>query len=335
MGVSITEVAKATGVSRMTVTRVMRGDAVSDATRVRVLEAMASMGYVPSPAARAMRSKDRLVATQSGCFALVFGSDTQNSDEFFCEIARGAEHEAGVHGLCALHIHWLDDLAASWPRMQALLSAGGVCGAILAGQFSKRDVEVFSKALKNVVIVDGPAPADARVASIEAENVGGCELALKHLLARGNKELVVLSGPTDHYFTGAMLQAVGNLKGEFRSVRVVNTNYTAQGGGEALRAVLRDGHAFDAVFGNDALCIGGMRALAESGLRVPDDVAVVGFDNISLSAHLKPSLTTVNIDKRRLGREAVNALVALVRDQHETTGLRTIIRAELVERESA
>ena len=94
MGVSIVEVARAADVSRMTVTRVMRGDAVKPATRQRVLDAMFALGYVPSTAARAMRSKDSLRANQARCFAMVFGGDTQKADEFFCEVTRGVEHKA-------------------------------------------------------------------------------------------------------------------------------------------------------------------------------------------------------------------------------------------------
>ena len=83
MGVSIVEVAKRAKVSRMTVTRVMRNDSVREVTQKRVLKAMRELGYVPSKAARAMRSSDPLRSSQSSCFALVFGVDTQNADDFF------------------------------------------------------------------------------------------------------------------------------------------------------------------------------------------------------------------------------------------------------------
>lgn len=119
--VSILDVAAKAGVSRMTVTRVLRSDSsVRPSTRARVMEAMQELGYVPSAAARALRSKDQVRGTGALCLALVFGSDTQVADGFFCDVARGAEQEAAANGLCLLQVHGQDTFTASWPRLQAV-----------------------------------------------------------------------------------------------------------------------------------------------------------------------------------------------------------------------
>src|SRR3989339_1516404 len=113
---SINEVAKKAAVSRMTVSRVMRGSpSVSVETSKRVLRVMKEVGYVPSLAARAMRSKDNLRASGSVCCALVFGADVKAADGFFCDVARAAEEEAASNGLCLLQSHWQDRFGASWP----------------------------------------------------------------------------------------------------------------------------------------------------------------------------------------------------------------------------
>ena len=334
MGVSIVQVAQVANVSRMTVTRVMRGDPVRDATRKRVLVAMSELGYVPSTAARAMRSNDALRSTQSSCFALVFGVDTQNADEFFCEVARGVEKKAAEFGLCALQVHWLEDLKSSWPRMQAVLAVNGLCGVILAGQFSAQEVNAVQNAVDNVVIVYRPVPPGAAAWGIESDNAGGCELALEHLLASGSKKAVMLAGQKDHYFTKAMQKAGRNLRSKFATFKIIHTDFSSENARSAINELLEKGYEFDGVFGNDTTCVGAMRALADRKIKVPQQVRVVGFDNIPVGEFLKPSLTSINIDKQKLGSEAVRMLVELVRGNEDARTLKTVVNANLIKRES-
>ena len=115
----------------MTVSRVIRGEkSVSPETRQRVLSVMKDLNYVPSTAARAMRSKDQLRANGSLCCALIFTPETQHADGFFCDIARAAESEAAKHGLCLLQSHLQENVDASWPRLQTVFSIGSVLSMI-------------------------------------------------------------------------------------------------------------------------------------------------------------------------------------------------------------
>ena len=110
---TIQDVAQKAGVSSMTVSRVICGEgSVSPATRKRVLSVMQELGYVPSTAARAMRSKDKLRANSILCFALIFGADVKTAESFFCDVVKGAEQEAAAHGLCLLQSHWQDSFEA-------------------------------------------------------------------------------------------------------------------------------------------------------------------------------------------------------------------------------
>lgn len=335
MGVSIVQVAQRARVSRMTVTRVMRGDSVREATRKRVLSVMSQLGYVPSLAARAMRSKDSLRSTQASCFALVFGVDTQNADEFFCEVARGVEKRAAEFELCALQVHWLENLESSWGRMQSVFAVDGLCGVILVGQFSVNEVQGISKVQPNIIMVDGPVPGEGlRVGAIESDNIGGCRLALEHLLQQKVRRPVVVTGPKDHYFSKAMMSGVRKYRSKFESVKVIKTDYSSGNAKKVINELLVKKTEFDGVFGNDTVCLGVMRALAEKKIAIPRKVKVIGFDNIPVCEFLKPALTSINIDKQKLGGEAVRMLVDIVRGNDERRDLKTVVNASLIKRES-
>jgi LacI family transcriptional regulator len=107
-----------------------------------------------------------------------------------------------------------------------------------------------------------------------------------------------------------------------------------EAGRSQINRILEDNVKFDAVFGNDTLCIGAMRALAEKGIPVPGKIKVVGFDDIPACKFLAPSLTSIHIDKQRLGMEAVKMLVAIVRNGKIYGKIKVPIKAELKKRES-
>jgi LacI family transcriptional regulator len=332
---SILDVAARAKVSRMTVTRVLRSDSsVRPTTRTRVMKVMQQLGYIPSPAARALRSKDSLRGTGALCLALVFGSDTQVADGFFCDVARGAEQEAAANGLCLLQVHGQDTFEASWPRLQAVFSIAGLCGVILAGEFSQPEIDAIHKHTEHVVLLDRPAPCRVPVASVEADNVAGCKLALEHLLERGCRRLLVLTGQKDHYFTQAMREAAEMYRPRFSALDIVHGNLTAEFGKDAVRQLWTDGKGYDGIFGNDEAAIGAMRALADLKVSIPDDIKIVGFDDIPHAQYITPTLTSISIDKHQLGREGVKTLMELIREPRQADEIKKVIRARLVIRES-
>ncbi len=334
--VTISDIAARVGVSRMTVSRVISNDAhVKPETRKKILAVMQELGYVPSPSARAMRSCDKLLTGQNSCFALVFGTDTQNADEFFCEVARGVETQAAANGLCALQVHWLDDPHASWLRIQSVCSVVGMCGIILVGQFSREDIESISRVTPNVILVDCPRPAETLCVSVESDNVAGCELALRQLIRAGSRRPVVIAGPEEHYFSRAMQLAINNLRDEFEAVEVLYSDYTSQSGERIVCDLIGRGVKLDGIFANDTLCLGGYRAIMKAGLSIPGDIRMVGFDDLPMCEFLTPSLTSVNIDKRQLGSQAVRCLLQLVRGQADQRNIKTTINATLIKRGSA
>ncbi len=336
MAATIMTVAKEAKVSHMTVTRVLRGEGnVSEGRRVRVLKAMEKLGYVPSPIKRGVRSKDRLRWSGGLCFALIFGAYTQVADEFFCAVTRGAEQAAAKNGLCLVQVHWQATEFESWPRMQPVLAMDGFCGAVLVGQFTRHEMEKILAHAGNVVVVDAPGPEDLPVASVESENFRGCILALDHLVKGGARRILVLTGPADHYFSQTMEMAAETFRSKGRKIDIVATDYSPRGAQAAVEQLWREGKRYDGIFGNDEVAIGAMRGLADMKVNVPREVRVVGFDDISYGAFSSPRLTTVSIDKHRLGFEAVETLVAMVRKEGKGEQIKKMVKAKLVVRESA
>ena len=335
MSISISQVAARAGVSTMTVSRVLTGNgSVSDKTRKRVLKVMTDLGYVPSTAARSMRSKDILRSSAGSCFALIFGADTQMADEFFCDVARGAERESVNYSLCPLQVHWQESFNATWPRLQTILSITGMCGAVLAGQFSKGDIEKIQKHTKNIVVIDSPVAGDAGVASVESDNLGGCKLALGHLAERKCSRVLVITGPKKHYFSQAMMDASRQFSDKFECIEMVEADFTIQGGRDAIHQVWKNGKHYDGVFSNDTMALGANYALSELGLKIPKEVKLIGFDNIIYGQCSKPPLSTIDIDKAKLGCEGVKSLIELIRGHKEVSEIKKVIPAKLIIRES-
>jgi len=335
MAVSISQVALKAKVSNMTVSRVLTGNgSVSEKTRKRVLKVMASLGYVPSAAARSMRSKDMLRSASSSCFALIFGADTQNADEFFCGVARGAEKEAANYNLCPLQVHWQDSFDASFPRLQTILSITGMCGAILAGQFHKSDIKKIQRHTKNIVVIDSPVDSDAEVGSVESDNLDGCKIALNHLARQKCRRILIITGPKTHYFAQAMAEAAKQFSDKFEHIEVVESDYTVVGGRDMVIELWQRGKFYDGIFSNDTMAIGANYALSKLGLKVPNQVKLIGFDNIVYGQCSQPPLSTIDIDKERLGSEGVKTLVEMIRGNNNSLQIKKIVPAKLIIRES-
>jgi len=335
MSVSISQVAVKAGVSNMTVSRVLTGNgSVSDKTRKRILKTIASLGYVPSAAARSMRSKDALRSIAGSCFALIFGADTQNADEFFCDVARGAEMESVNYSLCPLQVHWQESFNASFPRLQTISAITGMCGAILAGQFSRSDIEKIQKHTKNVVVIDSPVAGDIEVASVESDNSGGCKLALNHLTEQKCRRVLVITGPKTHYFSQAMMDSVKQFSNKFECIETVEADYTIQGGRDVIYKQWKNGKRYDGVFSNDTMALGANYALSKLGLKIPKQVKVIGFDNIVYGECGIPPISTIDIDKAKLGSQGVKTLVEMIRGNKEVSQIKKVIPAKLIIRES-
>ena len=331
---TLEQVAALAGVSRATVSRVVNGSPkVSPAVRAQVERAVAKLGYVPNRAARS------LVTRRADSVALVVSESHTCflSEPFFAGVVRGvsaALAETGVQ-LLLLVAHDLPDRG----RLERYVVGGHVDGVLLASLYNDDPLPgVLERAGVPAVLVGRPA-GTGPASYVDADNRGGAGQAVDHLARRGRRRIATIAGPQDMgvgqdrldgYRDG--LRAVGLAGGDDL---VEAGDFTEEGGAAAMGRLLeRPGRPVDAVFAaSDLMAAGALRTLRAAGRRVPDDVAVVGFEDSAVARYAQPPLTTVRQPIEEMGRQAARLLLAKVAG--EAAGMHLILDVELVVRASA
>ncbi len=317
------DVAARVGVSTRTVSRVVNGEGgFSTATGARVKAAIDELGYRPNLLARS------LITKRSMTIGLVGGSMT---DPFFPELAEGVHEAASTVGLTTLFAATDDSVDRQHQVVESLRSRA-VDGIILfpAGGLIE-PIRILADDGLNVVAIN-PAETSVAVSSISSDITGGARTAIAHLRSRGRRRIAFL-GSDSPYSTRR--EAGYREAAADDEPLVAKANPTADGGMIGAQEILDRWPRVDAIFAyNDLMAMAALRVLEAAGRSVPDDVAVVGFDNIGLSAHLKPPLTTVDLDQRNLGRLAVELLAEAI-DTPERISRQVTHPARLVIRASS
>jgi LacI family transcriptional regulator len=306
MRVTIAEVARRARVSKTTVSRVLnnKGD-VDAATAIRVREVIAATGYTPS--ARAVG----LAKGRTQTVGLLVPSLTW---PWIGEVLQGVADviEAKGYGLL---LNTVNRGAESLSQFARHVSANAFDGLLLIIPPDSMDyiTTLHDSGLPMVIIDDrGQHPGFASVATSNRE--GGYDAAT-HLVGIGRKKLAVITGPASF---GCTRERIAGFRDALTAAGVgfdehlqVEGDFTRAGGLAAVRALLERGTRFDGVFAhNDLTAIGVLDALRAAGRAVPDDVAVVGFDDITIAAHVQPALTTVRQPAREMGEAAANMLLS-------------------------
>lgn len=302
---TLEDVARRSGVSKSTVSRVVNGEPkVSAEVAGRVREVIAELGYVPNQAAR------QLVTRRTGAVAVV-ASQPENRlflDPYFDCLLRGIRAELARHGAQAvlLFLDEPDDHA----RVADYLGGGHVDGAIL---FSLRPDDRLPEMVDRLGL---PAVFGGRPflrdgdpvrgqAYVDGDNRGGARQAVRHLVALGREHIATVAGPYDQENSAAdRLDGYRDVLLDTAPHLVERADYTRQGGADAMAALLDRHPDLDAVFvASDLMASGALQVLRERGRRVPDDVAVIGFDDlVAISEATDPPLTTVHQDVAEMGR---------------------------------
>jgi LacI family transcriptional regulator len=336
--VTLHDIAKRCDVSIATVSAVVNGaDWVTETTRARVQRAVAEMGYHPNQFARGLKR-------QEGHAVGVIVSDLTNP--FFTQIVRSlshALHDAGrALSLCdSDHRH---DLGETNLRM---LVEGQVLGLIVVGDSVPEDAlrAFVSQRPRVPVIVIEREYAVPQVSTLLVDSERGAFTATMHLADRGCRRIAMIAGPS----TGAGSATYGRLQryeGYKRALRacgqkldpdlVVEGNFRYESGRDAMRRLLALRRRPDAVFSaNDMMAVGAMSAIRDAGARVPDDIALVGFDNVPITALMQPALTTMAMPLREFGDSAARLLEQQLALGGARSPVRMAFSAELVVRESS
>ncbi len=318
---SLADVAKLAGVSSQTVSRVVRGvDVVAEETRTRVMAIVAELGYQPNLAARSLSQRRTGVVHVVNATPLFHGHART-----FLEVV-GALGELGLHTSMSV-VPFGEDLT-----LNRLIPMGVDGVVILGGHSRSRYWAELAETRVPVVFVGQRTGLPESVSSVGVDQAHGALLATRHLLESGRQRLLHICGPSDwldaeerrNGFVAACEEA------DISFEKLSSATWDANAGYE-LAASLPEG--VDGVFAsNDHLALGVMRRLHERGLRVPGDVAMVGFDDAEGSACFWPPLSTVRQPFREVAQTAVGQLTRLVEGgapEH------TRIRPELVVRESS
>ncbi|MFP5330080.1 MAG: LacI family DNA-binding transcriptional regulator [Alphaproteobacteria bacterium] len=299
---TIRDVARHARVSVASVSRALNGhDNVSEATRARVADAVRALSYVPHAGARS------LSLARNNAIGVVL---PDLHGEFFSEIVRGMDREASRHGFLLL----LSNLHAGSAQAASALRAmrGRVDGlVVMAPHLRGEELCDALPAGLPAVLVNTRATAPSR-AAIHIDNAVGTRSVIAHFAALGRKRLLHISGPKNNVDSQERADACRAAAEEFDlSLEVVRGDFEEESGRAAVDELIVHRREFDAVFAaNDNMAIGAIGALRQVGLRIPEDVAVAGFDDIPLSRHL--GLTTVRVRIAELGERALAMLLELL-----------------------
>lgn len=298
MRVSMADVAVRAGVSAQTVSRVANGSPrVDPATRARVEKAMADLGYRMHRAARALRTG------QTSTIGLVVSTlASVGNSRMLQAISEAAAARDYALAVVTVKERGIRDAFAR-------LRSQGVDGAVVLNEATELARDVEPPADLHLVVVD--SPPDPRFSIVQTDHAAGARAATEHLLSLGHDTVHHLAGPVRSFaaaerergWRAALVEAGATVPEPVRG------DWTSASGHRAARALVEASAVFVA---NDQMALGALRAFAEAGRRVPDDVAVIGFDDIVDASEYRPPLSTVRQDFDALGVRVVVALIAAI-----------------------
>jgi len=327
---TIRDVAAAAGVSPATVSRVLNmKEDVADDLRRRVLAAVSELGYRRNGPARSLRTRATLV------IGLII-SDITNP--FFTAVVRGVEDVAQLAGYSVVLANADEDVSKE-SRYLEVAAAEQMAGVLLTPASSKlTSIEVLRERNIPVVTIDRRL-ANSPVDSVTVNNRQAAQAAAAHLISQGCQRIGFVAGPVaintgSSRLAGyrAALKAAGRPDD---AALVAYADFRTEGGYAATRQLIASGSPLDGLLiSNNLMTVGGMQAIAEAGLRVPDDIAVVGFDDANWATALRPPLTVVTQPTYDIGRIAAELLLRRINGE-SFPPKRVVLQAELVERGSS
>jgi DNA-binding LacI/PurR family transcriptional regulator len=332
---TLEEVAELAGVSRATVSRVINGKPrVSRETRVAVERAATRLGYVPNRAARS------LVTRRNDSIGLVIPEPTAQffNDPFFPRLLKGVTEGLAEPGVQL--VLFMPQSSADEARLADYLSGGHVDGVLIVSLHGLDGLPLGLKRHGIPVVLCGRPMVSADLSYVDADNEHGAMQAVAHLVDQGRKVIATVAGPQD------MGAGVDRLEGYRRGLRAAGrelssdleevADFTFEGGQASMQALLERRPDVDAVFvTSELMALGAMSVLRAHDRRVPDDVAVVGFDDSPVGLTANPPLSTIRQPTELMGLEMTRLLLRMIasgdhRPQHLILGTELIVRASSV-----
>ena len=331
MTMNLEQIAKLSGVSRSTVSRVINNDPnVSVVTREKVMQVVKRVNYTPNAAARGLAAG----RTHGLGLVIPMGLAALFTDPYFPILIQGVSSACNAREYSVML--WLAEPEYERRMIRQIMYSGLVDGVIVSSMLLNDSlVQALSDGDLPFMLV-GRHPTDTQASYVDADNIGGAREAVTHLLRLGRARVATITGPQN------MIAGTDRLNGYLAALRgrgvvsdpnlIAEGDFTEASGYRAMQQLLS--HRLDAVFAaSDMMAFGAMRALREASLRVPEDVAVVGFDDVPQAARVEPPLTTVRQPIYRLGSTTVDSLLDLI-EYPDSSARRIVLPTELVVRAS-
>lgn len=329
MAVTIRDVAREARVSVASVSRALNGSpAVTDETRQRIASIAQRLRYVPHSAARSLITKR--TQTIGALLPDLYG-------EFFSELIRGIDLAArakGLHLLVSSSHGDADEAAAALRAMQGRVDGMLILSPHVDAAFLRANLPESTPAVLLNSAFDSP-----QFDVLNIDNYGGAWAMTRHLLDAGHASVTFVGGPEDNFDAQQRERGYREAMAEFAPkavAKVVAGDFSEESGYLAGRALAKNARPLPAVFAaNDMMAVGCLRAFAESRLRVPQDVALAGFDDIPIARYVAPALTTVRVRIVDLGRRALECVAAAIEKPGRARGAAQTLACEVVVRASS
>lgn len=300
------DVARMAGVSTSTVSHVINNDRfVSEAIREKVEAAVKELNYAPSALARSLK------LNQTRTIGMLI---TASTNPFYSELVRGVERSCFERGYSLVLCNTEGDEQRMNRNLETLMQKRVDGLLLLCTETHQPSKEIIQRYPSIPTVMMDWAPFDGTSDLIQDNSLLGGDMATQYLIDKGHTRIACITGPLDK--TPARLRLEGYISAMERAGLAIPDGYRItgdfefNGGFEAMQKLLTQKPRPKAVFiGNDAMAFGAYQALYQAGLRVPDDMAVIGYDDIELASYMTPPLTTIHQPKDELGELAIDVLI--------------------------
>lgn len=335
---NLEDIAKKAGVSRSTVSRVINNEGyVSEATRSKVMAVVEEVGFAPNPAARA------LVTQRNEVIGIVVPDPLQellgtDNPYYYSTLLQGITDAAHVRDYATLL--WVGHSTEDEQRYyQRILKNRLMDGLLIVASLSSEDLLVSSllRSRMPFVTIGRPLQALEAISYVSVDNVHAAQQAVQHLISLGRRRIGTITGTPANVDSHDRLlgygQALRTAGIKVRPEWVIEGRFNRDAGYQAMKQLLHQD--IDGLFAaSDVVAIGAMQAIQEAGLRVPEDIAVIGFDDIPLAAQVQPALTTIRQPIAQKSAQAVSILLDLIEGRVEGP-IQVLLPTQLVIRESS
>ncbi len=310
--ISLQKIARECGVSLMTVSRALRRlSSVKEGTRKKIFEAAERLGYLRS--GRAGRKADKKEELHSRPVQIIAGETAGGMPRFHAELVLDLVRMlAACKYECLVHVS--DGSYREFTRVLANSSRADVEASIIVGSFREKELRSLLAALPGAILIEDTDKSfyESTYSSFSFDNERAAALVVNHFIKKNRKKILLVSGPSEHFFTKEVEEGYKKaLKENSVSINEKYILYTdfSPGCAEKVVGELWDkGERFDAVFTNDEMAGGVYRALLSRSLKIPEDVAVCGCDDLPLGEQFYPRLSTVVLDHTLLARQVVEKI---------------------------